>query len=379
MNPIANLNSNKKGVLEFTLNGVNVSVANAIRRTLLSDIPIVVFKTSPYEESKANVISNTSRLNDQIILQRLSCVPIHLPIALDEDSDSMNIYKNYLLELKVENLTDTMMYVTTEHFKIKDKTTNKYLSENTTREIFPPDDYTGMFIEFLRLRPKISNEIPGEKIHLTCEFSLGTAKDDGMFNVVSTASYGCSVDVNKQQEEVAKKVQTWKNEGKKDEEIKFEIKNWELLDGKRIIKNDSFDFTLQTIGIYTNHDLLQIACKIIMKRLHKLHDAVESDEVKIETSKNTLKNSFDITLVDDDYTIGKVVEYMLNDKFYKGNNTLTYCGYLKPHPHDPDSIIRVAYVDPVELSSVKLNMIESIRDLILIYQKIMKQFDKLKV
>jgi len=379
MNPIANLISNKKGALEFTLSGVNVSIANAIRRTLLSDIPIVVFKTSPFEESKARVIANTSRLNDQIILQRLSCVPIHLPIALDEDNDSMNIYKNYSLELNVENLTDTMMYVTTENFKIKDKTTNKYLSENTTREIFPPDDYTGMFIEFLRLRPKISNEIPGEKIHLTCEFSIGTAKDDGMFNVVSTASYGCSVDINKQQAEIAKKVQTWKNEGKKDDEIKFEIKNWEYLDGKRVIKQDSFDFTVQTIGIYTNHDLLTIACKIIMKRLQKLHDAIESDEVKIETSKNTLKNSFDITLVDDDYTIGKVIEYMLNDKFYKGNNTLTYCGYLKPHPHDPDSIIRVAYVDPVELSSVKLNIIESIRDLILIYQKIMKQFDKLKV
>lgn len=379
MNPIANLISNKKGVLEFTLSGVNVSIANSIRRTLLSDIPIVVCKTSPYEESKAQVLSNTSRLNDQIILQRLSCVPIHLPIALDDDNDSMNIYKNYILELKVENLTDTMMYVTTENFKIKDKTTDKYLSENMTREIFPPDDYTGMFIEFLRLRPKISNEIPGEKIHLTCEFSIATAKDDGMFNVVSTASYGCSVDVDKQQAEIAKKVQTWKNEGKKDDQIKFEIKNWEYLDGKRIIKNDSFDFIIQSIGIYTNQDLLQISCKIIMKRLQKLHDGIEKDEVQIESAKNTLKNSFDITLVDDDYTIGKVVEYMLNEKFYKGNQSLTYCGYLKPHPHDPDSIIRIAYQEPVELSTVKLNLIESIRDLIQIYQKIMKQFEKLKV
>lgn len=378
MNPIANLNSNKNGVLEFTLNGVNVSVANAIRRTLLSDIPIIVFKTSPYEESKAKVIANTSRLNDQIILQRLSCVPIHLPIALDEDSDSMNIYKNYLLELNVENLTDTMMYVTTEHFKIKDKTTNKYLSESATREIFPPDDYTGYFIEFLRLRPKISNEIPGEKINLTCEFSIGTAKDDGMFNVVSTASYGCSVDVEKQQNEIAKKVQTWKDEGKKEDQIKFEIKNWEYLEGKRVIKADSFDFVLQSVGIYTNHDLLLISCRLIIKRLQNLYNSIEKDEVKMEPSKNTLKNSFDITLVDDDYTIGKVIEYALNDKFYKGNKTLTYCGYLKPHPHDPDSIIRIAYAESVELATVKLNLVESVQDATNIFKKIMKQFEKLK-
>ena len=31
----------------FTLSGVNVSFANALRRTLLADIPVVVFKTTP--------------------------------------------------------------------------------------------------------------------------------------------------------------------------------------------------------------------------------------------------------------------------------------------------------------------------------------------
>jgi DNA-directed RNA polymerase alpha subunit len=37
--------SEDDGVLKFTLSGVNVSLANSIRRTILSDIPCVVFKT----------------------------------------------------------------------------------------------------------------------------------------------------------------------------------------------------------------------------------------------------------------------------------------------------------------------------------------------
>ena len=51
MNPHIEKNNKKGDMLSFTLSGVNVSLANAIRRTILSDIPILVFKTTPYEEN----------------------------------------------------------------------------------------------------------------------------------------------------------------------------------------------------------------------------------------------------------------------------------------------------------------------------------------
>ena len=79
MNPHVELNSRHNDeMLMFTLSGVNVSLANAIRRTILSDIPLVVFRTTPYQQNKANIISNTSRLNNEILKQRLSCIPIHI-------------------------------------------------------------------------------------------------------------------------------------------------------------------------------------------------------------------------------------------------------------------------------------------------------------
>ena len=120
-------------VLKFTLTGVNVSIANSIRRTILSDIPCAVFKTSPNEENTANIILNTSRFNNEIIKQRLSCIPIHI-------NDLQMPLKNYLMEVNVENLTDTMLYVTTKDFKIKNLTTGDYLSEKDTQAIFPPSD-----------------------------------------------------------------------------------------------------------------------------------------------------------------------------------------------------------------------------------------------
>ena len=114
-------------ILTFTISEVDVSYVNAIRRTILSDIPIVCFKTSPYEKNKSTIFTNTTRLNNEIIKQRLSCIPICI-------KDLEIPFKNYLLEIDVENKTDTAIYVTTKDFKIKNITTDTYLEDEDLRK-----------------------------------------------------------------------------------------------------------------------------------------------------------------------------------------------------------------------------------------------------
>lgn len=358
--------STEYDTIEFTLSGVNVSLANAIRRTILSDIPLVVFKTSPHEENKSNIITNTSRLNNEIIKQRLSCIPIHI-----KDIDNFPL-KKYMLEVKVENNTSDIIYVTTKDFMIKDLTNNTYLNETQVTEIFPPNEL-GYHIDFVRLRPKLSDELFGEKLHLTCEFSIGTAKEDGMFNAVSTCSYGYTPDYDNIEIQLSKKMQKWKDEGKNESEIEFETKNWKLLDALRITKKDSFDFIIQTIGIYSNYELLNIACDIIIKKLNDIDTQIEKNELQIIKSLNTMKNCFDIILENEDYTIGKIIEYALYKKFYEDSQILNFCGFKKMHPHDSDSIIRVAYINEELDSIVRQNLKDCIRDLLEVYSKIKKE------
>jgi len=369
MNPNVELGSDKNDMLSFTLSGVNVSLANSIRRTILSDIPMIVFKTSPYEQNKANIITNTSRLNNEILKQRLSCIPIHI-----KDVEQFPI-KNYLVEVNVENTTDSTLIVTTKDFAIKDVLTGKYLTESNVREIFPADDYTGHFIDFVRLRPKISEELPGEKVHIVCELDIGRANEDGMFNTVSTCSYGFTIDDVAQASKLEKLKQTWKDQGKKQSEIDFEAENWKLLEGKRITKKDSFDFTIQTIGVYTNNELINKACEILINKFDEFDALIEKDEVEIKLSENTMSNCFDIILENEDYTMGKVIEYFLYEKFYE-TKILTFCGFKKMHPHDNYSIVRVAYLDPVETSTIKGHLKECINDAKIVYAKIKKDFLK---
>ena len=115
--------------------------------------------------------------------------------------------------------------------------------------IFPPTGKGEYFIDFARLRPKMSDEIPGERLKLTCEFSIATARDDSMFNVVGTCSYGFTPNRDEMVKQLAIRQTKWKDEGKTEEEIDFESKNWNLLEGLRYVTKDSFDFIIQTIGI----------------------------------------------------------------------------------------------------------------------------------
>jgi len=353
--------------LTLTLSGVNVSLANAIRRTIISDIPTVIFKTMPYELNKSKFIANTSRLNNEILKQRLGCVPIHI-------ADLEIPFDNYLLEVNEENLTDTMMRVTTEHFKIKNLATGDYLTPADTKKIFPPfvppSSRGEYYIDFVHLRPKISEEIPGEKIHFTCEFSIGTAKEDAMYNVIGTCAYGYTQDPVKIEQELAKRVQGWKDAGLSSADIEFEAANWRLLDGLRVTLPNSFDFTVQSLGVFTNQQLIKFACRILNKKLEALDTSIDTDDLQIIPSQSTMNNSYDVLLVNEDYTLGKVLEYMLYSKFYEGSKILTFCGFKKMHPHDTDSIVRIAYHDPIDKEAIKINLKACIAEAIVVFQKI---------
>ena len=339
-------------VLTFTISNTDVSYINGVRRTILSDIPIVVFKTTPYEENKANILINTSRLNNEIVKQRLSCIPICM-------SDiNTNLLKNYELELDVENNTDTELVVTTKDFKIRDLVTNNFLEDGVVKKIFPPfippTGNSEYYIDFLRLRPKISDEIPGERIKLTCEFSVSTSRDDSMFNVTGTCSYGCTPDYVKMEEQLAIRKQKWKDEDKKESEINFEAKNWKLLEGLRYVKTNSFDFVLETVGIYENTEIFLKAVEILVKKMSLLIESLEKDDLDIHASNNTVENCYDVILENEDYTIGNILNSELYTIFYKDLKMLDYIGFKKEHPHDSDSILRLSLTDKTKgISTVK--------------------------
>lgn len=330
----------ENGILDFTIEGINVSFINGIRRIILSDIPTLVFHCFPHDQNDADIHTNTTRLNNEVLKQRLSCIPIHI-------SDASLPYKELVVEINMKNESENTIDVTTEHFKIKNISSGKYLQESAVRKIFPPCPITGDYIVFARLRPKVSTIAPGEELSISAKMSLHTASEDGTFNVASTCAYKFTVDKMKQDQIWQNKLAEISAEEKADPDVLALLQqNWYNHEGLRYFKKDSFDFKLETIGVYTNEELVQKACEILIQKLKNIHDTIEDAGI-IEKSISTIPNSVDIKLINTGYTVGKIIEYMLHKNNYQGakDKNLTYVGFRKNHPHDDDSVIRIGMTD----------------------------------
>jgi hypothetical protein len=300
-------------LMKFRLSEVDKSYANALRRTMLGNIPILVLKPKD-----CTIEVNTSRFTNEIISSRLSAVPIF----------DKNISHSYTVSLSKKNTGSHSMYVSMDEFKVM-----KDGKEVPSTQIFRADPISKRYIDFIRLRENLSNG--GEEIVISGKTSVGTANECGNYNCVGTCAYSFTHDP-----EAAE--QAFMGSGKNREDF-------ECLESKRYTKPNSFDFTLESVGIHTNRELLLFASVIIREQLNYL----ETSTMNVEPSLTTIENCFDVKItgsynhgsmlieMNGDYTIGKLIEHQLYTKF----SQFTYVSFFKSHPHSPFGTLRLAFKD----------------------------------
>ena len=356
MDPRVDRVSQDQSVLKLYITNANYSIVNAIRRTVLSKIPVVCFKAFPYKENLCNILSNTSNLNNEIIKHRMICIPVH---NLNPEEDD---YKNLKIVIKKKNNTEEMIFCTTEHITIVDKNTNVEMSEADVRKIFPPDDISKSYIDILRLKQPLSNNMDGEEFHLEAELTVSTAEEDGAYNVVSLCSYINTPDTITANEIWIQKEKEMKQQKISAENIEYAKRDFFLLDANRSFIEDSFEFSIETIGVYSNEDIFKKACTILIENFNDLKDKLQSDSIIINTPITTINNCYEVVLENIDHTIGKVLEFILNELYFTRKDLLTYIGFNKKHPHDSYSIIKMAFPEPVEKSVVRDYVLSSIEE-----------------
>ena len=100
----------------FDLENTRPSMANALRRIILSEVPTVGFQTENYEQSTLRVIKNTSSLHNEFLLHRMSLIPIHI-----QDPSSFNP-DHFEFELNVKNDSVQAKNITTKDKNIPNNT-----------------------------------------------------------------------------------------------------------------------------------------------------------------------------------------------------------------------------------------------------------------
>ena len=356
-------------IMKFNISNTNVSIVNGLRRTIMSDIETAVLDTT---NDSINIEINTTMFNNEILKQRLGCVPVFM----SELNDSV---KDLQLVLDRENTSNSIEYITTKDFKLVDKKTGKELPENKVKEMFPPNKQTKSYILFARLKPEISKEIKGERLKLTCNLNIKKAKDNGMYNVVSCCAYKYAVDKVKQVaewEKIEKKMLEETTEidaSELQQKIDYEKENWFNHEGLRHTKEGSYDFCVETLGIYTNKQIVRKACDVLILKLNDIKNSSENGKLfSIKEMPVALKNSFDIVLYKEDYTVGKILEYIMHYSYYR-KRLLSFIGFSKPHPHDENSIIRLAFSDENSDVANVQNVVEILHNSCIIAVNVFKE------
>jgi DNA-directed RNA polymerase subunit L len=155
---------------------------------------------------------------------------------------------------------------------------------------------------------------------------------------------------------------------------------------------NSFDFIIETVGVYSNVQLVTKACDIMIKKCEKFLSEIEhssetsgsgsaggNSAIEHAQELTTMKNSFRVNLIGEDYTLGKVIEnYIFSNYYNKTDGIVSFCGFKKPHPHALDSYIIVSFKDEIELSKVQEHISKVVLESISVFKSLFESFNDFK-
>ena len=338
---------NNKDKLSFEVKGdikigLDKSIVNGIRRTLISDIKTVSFNTIKIQE-------NNTVLHNEFYEQRLSLIPLNI--------DPENYNNKYIFIIDVTNDSDEdIKKIDTRNFTIHPlKEGSKYkdivtiddydltttLSDNIRNTILKPfiiRDITS-YILITELK-SMNSKKEKQSLKLYCIPSVGVGSEHSKYNNISHAVYTFHKD-DKLFNEMLKNQLKIKNIKDKDE-IKSFTTNYILENSERIyhrdINTEPYWYDIE-ISSYHHYSPIVLYKQAIENIIIDLQNCIENFELlvsdkNISKFKYVKKNkSFVFILVGYDDTIGNIIQsHVVNT--IDSKSFITVCGYRKVHPQE---------------------------------------------
>jgi DNA-directed RNA polymerase subunit L len=290
MASIENFKTANRG-FELSCEFVNfpISLVNALRRILLSNIPTVAIQN-------VEIIKNTSQLPHEMLKHRAEMLPINV---LPSESA---IIKDAKIEIRMlPQPHENGVYVTTDDFAVESSRSGILMRD---RDIDEP-------MLFLRLRK-------GEEVHLKA--SLGVITETKHVGQICNASTYWKVDPEKA-----------KTERKAFVEAGNDVREFDnFLVQKCFYTNEKgepywISMSIESIGVMSAKNCLKMALDILRKNVNDyVTDALQN--IRREQEK-----TYSIVTKHGGHTIGSLIQQVI----YNDKNT-TYVSYDIMHPLKPD-------------------------------------------
>ena len=175
--PKIHIRDASRDVVKFTLSESCLSVANALRRISISEVPTVAIDL-------VEIVENSSVLCDEFIAHRLGLIPLVSDYASDlfvpseydgEDERKTDVH----MELSVRCSSEHTLDVTANHFLCQD---SKIVPINYKSLDSKEQDLPGVLIVKLR---------KNQELKVKCIARKGIGKDHAKWSPVATAVYKC--------------------------------------------------------------------------------------------------------------------------------------------------------------------------------------------
>lgn len=375
--------------LTFTISGDNnygfdKSLINAIRRILLTEIPTVGFKLYDNgENNDINMIINNSSLHNEMLLHRISLVPLYI--------NPENFMKNYLFECKViHDTAEPFKFITTDDINIyplnsslserlekyndesKEMTKEdekllldqlnvlsidnydlkKPLSQKDKEDIFRPFEFRGVKNHCLITELKTTNT---ENIHQELHFygspSIGYGYEDAKFQAVSQSTYSFTINKDLVESVLDEKIKV--------EEIdKNDIETYRnkflLSESERYFYRDNYgepncyNFSLKSNHYYDEEILFMKSIKILLEKCEnfklQLIEFLKENDSNISFIKRK-EYVYLFEVLNESHTLGNLVQSHIVRRCINNTTIVNNFSYKKPHPLE-DKIYFILSVNP---------------------------------
>lgn len=320
----------------FEIHNCDISIVNAIRRIILTDIPVVGFLGE--DKPSFEVIKNTGALHNEFILHRLGLLPIHLTEEETEAYPADTL--TFELQAQGGSSTDsnTLFPVTTHQFTIMKN--DVPLSVQEVHRLFPVHPISKSPILITRLRQ-------GEELHVRGSPMKSTARQHAGFCPVSLCTFSYMMDEVK-----AAKVES-------------------VLDKERAFKKNKYgdptavQFEIEPECGLSPKYLVSKALELILEKLdtvqHEIYNE-ESQSVSIKTGDN---KGYDFTFQKEDDTLGNLLQSYIHVNFVRtkaqtaNGEIVKYVGYYCPHPLDSTMVLNITFEDETTARSNYLEFLSS--------------------
>jgi len=319
-------------LLTFNLNNsskkIKISLANAIRRIILSDID-----TYTIDENQITFFDNTSMLDTEFLKSRLALIPI---ISNIENFD----YDNIRIGCKKENNDEHMISVYAKDFYCKD------IIKNETIEITKIINYPDILFAKLAHNQNFSFE---------CKLKKDNQTNGGASHcAVSTCVYTFKID-NVMTEEMTKEMNN------------VQKRSFMTQDAQRVYERNEigepniYQFVIKSIGFYSSKEILLFSIELLLNKLILLKKEFrETNSKKISFIDNGDSLDFFYFLVDDENdTIGNLLQCYINN-----NQNVFYCGYVIEHPLKKNFLLKTKLKENNDYENIILVIEQSIDEII---------------